>query len=191
MRLSVPAIELCSELLLANKSAFDGVVVVSPKISQIPHTELRTPLQRVSNLDRKADSCLFVAAGEASSVSQGRIVFSGTGPIDRDYDDVRSYERAAFAGVERAIEAGCKRPLVYVVGDKFGGMREASMLGALRAAYVPIEAREFEVEGQKVDTLGFFGSDKKNVDLVRALEMGRIASRDIGGSDPERMAAPK
>ena len=49
----------------------------------------------------------------------------------------------------------------------------------------------------KVDALGFFDpSSSKNavgsagdnlVDITNAIEMGRIACRDIGGSDPERM----
>ena len=29
------------------------------------------------------------------------------------------------------------------------------------------------------------------LDLIRALESGRIVSRDLGGSDPERMAPPR
>jgi leucyl aminopeptidase len=45
----------------------------------------------------------------------------------------------------------------------------------------------------KVKSIGFFDSGKsaEKLKLAQALEMGRIVSRDIGGSDPERMAAPR
>ena len=42
--------------------------------------------------------------------------------------------------------------------------------------------------------LGVFGDAKQvgdKIDFARALEAGRIVSRDIGGSDPERTAAPR
>ncbi len=44
------------------------------------------------------------------------------------------------------------------------------------------------------DKIGVYGDAKmieSKLDLAKALEMGRIVSRDIGGSDPERMAAPR
>ena len=46
----------------------------------------------------------------------------------------------------------------------------------------------------KVSKLGVFGDPKQvgdKIDFARALEAGRIVCRDIGGSDPERMAAPR
>ena len=46
----------------------------------------------------------------------------------------------------------------------------------------------------KVEKFGVYGSKDlvgSKIDLAIALEAGRIVSRDIGGSDPERMAAPR
>ena len=56
-----------------------------------------------------------------------------------------------------------------------------------------IEARETfpEKTSKGLIRLGIFGNDYKKVNLAEALEEGRIISRDIGGSDPERMAAPR
>ena len=66
-----------------------------------------------------------------------------------------------------------------------------TILGALEALYVPLELREQIPERAiKVSKLGIFG-DQSNVDIANALETGRIISKDIGGSDPERMAAPR
>ena len=46
----------------------------------------------------------------------------------------------------------------------------------------------------KVDQLGIYAQSNVDVEAllrnVTAIELGRIVTRDIGGSDPERMAAP-
>ena len=74
---------------------------------------------------------------------------------------------------------------------KFPQAEIVTILGALEALYVPLEVREQVPEkAVKVSKLGIFGDDSK-IELANALETGRIVSRDIGGSDPERMAAPK
>lgn len=60
--------------------------------------------------------------------------------------------------------------------------------------YVPLEVREQVPEkAVKVNSFGVFNSGKsfENLKLAQALELGRCVSRDIGGSDPERMAAPR
>ena len=67
-----------------------------------------------------------------------------------------------------------------------------AILGALKALYVPLEMRE-DVPDKKAKAkhLGVFGARQNQLDLAHALEAGRIVSRDIGGSDPERMAAAR
>ncbi len=60
---------------------------------------------------------------------------------------------------------------------------------------MPLEVRE-QVPSRAVKArgLGIFGDSGKSeeeINLALALEMGRIVSRDIGGSDPERMAPPR
>lgn len=107
-----------------------------------------------------------------------------------------SYADAAQRGVIRAIKAGCRAPcLFFNVKKKFPQGALVAILGGLRALYVPLEMREANPKrAQKVEKMGIFASDEsvtKNMDLIQALEMGRIVSRDIGGSDPERMAAPR
>ena len=45
----------------------------------------------------------------------------------------------------------------------------------------------------KVENLGYWHANPNEaarlIDVVNATEIGRIVARDIGGSDPERMAA--
>ena len=67
----------------------------------------------------------------------------------------------------------------------------SALLGALAATYVPLEIRDLGGDGvRKVSCLGWMG-DSKVADEALALETGRIVCRDIGGSDPERTAAPR
>jgi len=63
-----------------------------------------------------------------------------------------------------------------------------------------LQVRENVPERQsKVDKLGFFigqtsfdsNYNEKLVNYARAIELGRIVGRDIGGADPERMAPPR
>ena len=79
--------------------------------------------------------------------------------------------------------------------SKFPNAGLVTVLGALKALYVPLEVREQVPEkATKVIKIGIFGDTHKigsKVDMAKALEAGRIVSRDIGGSDPERMAAPR
>ena len=76
-------VQVCSDLESAD---YDGVIIVGPNIKDIPIELLRMPLQAVADVDRSAEGGLFVVAGQGGVK---RIVFSGTGRLDRDYDDVR------------------------------------------------------------------------------------------------------
>ncbi|BHF85458.1 metalloexopeptidase activity [Sparganum proliferum] len=67
-----------------------------------------------------------------------------------------------------------------------------AVLGALHALYMPLELREIHSEKpSKFDKLGVFNATQKLLFIAAAIEEGRRVARDIGGSDPERMAAPK
>merc|ERR1712106_158831 len=88
-----------------------------------------------------------------------------------------------------------KRPLLAVQGNLPNKSAEdaqlSALLGALAAVYVPLEMREADKErATKVSGLGWAG-EKKVMEEAQAIEAGRVVARDIGGSDPERMAAPK
>ncbi len=76
-------VQVCSDLESAD---YDGVVVVGPNIKDIAIELLRNPLQAVADVDKSAEDGLFVVAGHGGVK---RIIFSGTGPLHRDYDDVR------------------------------------------------------------------------------------------------------
>ncbi|EDV22798.1 expressed hypothetical protein, partial [Trichoplax adhaerens] len=122
-------------------------------------------------------------------------IYSSTGPVNRDYDDVRRVTDAAKAAIVRAYKAGHKRPVLVLPKETpFSNSFEAGVLGALSAAYVPLELREARPnKARNIDELGVFvrnGQEEALVPFLKAIESGRLVSRDIGGSDPERMAPP-
>jgi len=192
-------------------SEFDCVVFVSTPADDSLFNQFPAEARKViENLRQKDKS----AAGGVSfltptSIPSGRLVLSPSGPLNRDVDDVRRLSDAAFAGVSRALKSGARRPLLVsptrVSLPGFEDALLAALMGALHATYVPLEVREarqkFGSQGAKeiakVDTLGVFVEKDAEMwrngvlELARAIESGRIVARDIGGSDPERMAAPR
>ena len=65
-------------------------------------------------------------------------IFSPTGPLNRDQDDVRCLLDAAVKGMKRAIKAGSKKPVLVVptsYGEQFTDAVMATWLGAFYALY--------------------------------------------------------
>jgi len=189
---------------------FDCVVFVSTPdgalFSQLP-SEAREAVENLRQKDKSAAG--KVAFLTPKSIPSGRLVIAPSGPLNRDEDDVRRLNDAAFAGIERALAAGARRPLLVsparVTLPGFEDALLAATLGALHAVYVPLEVREARQkfgsggakEVAKIDALGIYVEKDADmwksgvVELAGAIESGRIVARDIGGSDPERMAAPR
>lgn len=173
-------------------TGYDGIILVASSLDRVTGdlAPLLAPLKAQESFDEsvaKDGACVKV------SVSAGRLIYAPTGPLNRDQDDVRRFADAAASGVKRALKAGIKQPLLVCApnDNSFPDAEIVTLLGALHALYVPLEIREDVPEkATKVTTLGFLGSNKI-VQLAVALESGRTVARDIGGSDPERMAPPR
>ena len=177
-------------------SDWDAVVAVGPSASFPDATEVQAVLEQSAALDaRLLKDGGFLAA---PPVAGGRLVFSPTGPLDRDYDDVRRFAAAAAKGIARARDAGARRPLLLLGGvpetPLFRRAVEVCLLGACQALWQPLEAREArgEDEVEPVQRVGFVHDDAVDGDAlaqgVMALEAGRRLARDLGGTEPERMA---
>lgn len=174
-------------------SAYDGLVVVSPGVDSLGGdvSFVKSAVQSALELDKSVAKQPSVVAISGHALK--RAVFSPTGPLNRDYDDVRRYGDAATAGMKRALEAGMKKPVLFTVPHaSYQNASLVSLLGAMHGLYVPLELRE-RTDGQalkaKVETLGVW-DEKKLIIYAMAIESGRTVYRDIGGSDPERMAPP-
>jgi len=187
--MSLPRVAACSDL---ESDKYDAIILVAPNTDSVPGL-LKSALDPILAVDgaTKGKGCTLVPV----SLPAKRLIFSNTGPVDRDYDDLRRFSEAGAAGVKRAIAAGARAPLLVHQGalKHNGDAKQASLctlLGGLAATYVPLEMRESVKEkAKKIDDLGWYG-DADLVQVALNIEQGRIVGRDIGGSDPERMAAP-
>lgn len=175
---------------------FDAVLVVTDTIDKLTGNLecLKQPLEDYGKIDGLNKDVVVI---RTDAVPSKRLLFSPTGPLNRDYDDVRRFYDAAEKGIKRALKAGSKKPLlVRPVDASFPNAGHCTTLGTLQGLYVPLEVRESQPEkAQKVEHLGVWCNDmdrvNKGVVLDHGLEAGRVVTRDIGGTDPERMAAPK
>ena len=79
----LPPIVVTNDL---NSTVFDSIIVVAPKIECIPFDILKTPLETYLSVDKNAESGVFAVASELPSK---KIIFSGTGKFQNDWDDVR------------------------------------------------------------------------------------------------------
>uniref|UniRef100_A0A8C7Q5V3 DNA sliding clamp PCNA n=1 Tax=Oncorhynchus mykiss TaxID=8022 RepID=A0A8C7Q5V3_ONCMY len=177
---------------------YDGIVLVTQSYDTLPKELqcLKAPLLDYSSVDcGLGDEVVLL---KVPGLPGNRLVFASTGPVNRDYDDVRRFSDAAVNGIKRAMKAGMQRPLLVCPRhSSYDRSTLVAALGALHALYMPLEVREASVKPSqyKVCVLGLWvdqeAQGKELVDLASALESGRLACRDIGGSDPERMAAPR
>lgn len=124
-------------------------------------------------------------------VPGGRLILAPTGPLSREYDDVRRFEAAARAGVARARDAGAVAPLLWVdPSSPFAQAVPVAVLGALSGLWQPLEAREARGEQvvEPVAQLGVITKDgEAMLKLTHAIEEGRRLARDLAGTEPERM----
>lgn len=175
-------------------SQYDGLVLVSWPNAPAPKI-IGDVLDNALRLDEglKTETAVL----HVPNVPAGRLVYAPTGPIDPDYHDVRVFKQAALKGMQRALKAGIKKPLLVTRKHAdYVNSELAIVLGALEALYVPLEVREHKIEKRtKVDYLGVWSEDlqktKKIINVAKILESGLYVARDIGGADPERMAPPR
>lgn len=175
-------------------SRFDAVVLVTDKPERLSgNTSI---FENVLSQHGEISSLESLCVLRCDALPAKRLIWSPTGPINRDYDDVRRWGEAAEKGTKKASDLGCKKPLlVTVIHDSFSQSFRVSVLGALHGLYVPLEIREGVPEKAiKAEILGVYVHGIKDaaseLRIIHALEEGRVVTRDIGGSDPERMSAP-
>jgi leucyl aminopeptidase len=195
--MAFPQLNLTMDLtnLVGAKSTHDAVVLVSPKASCQSNIELNTVLEKAAAADKRiGQEAVLIHCAE---IAGGRLIHASTGPIDRDYDDVRNFGDAAAKGIVMAKEAGAKRPLLIVEGvpenETFRQAVAVSYLSACQALWQPLEARErLEEETlEPIESITLFDSNNQlDADFLIAVENGRRLARDLTGTNPERFAPP-
>ncbi|KAJ8396923.1 hypothetical protein AAFF_G00012460 [Aldrovandia affinis] len=142
---------------------FDGIVLVAQGFDKLPNEleRLKGPLQDYSSVDSGLTEEVVVL--RVPGLPGNRLVYASTGPINRDYDDVRRFSDAAVNGIKRAMKAGMQRPLlVCPPHSSYENGPLVAALGALHALYMPLEVREAALKSSphKVATLGLWAKDE-------------------------------
>jgi len=173
-------------------SSFDCYIYIATNLEKdlVDHNECFNDFKTL----KEVNSC-FESEITFTLINKKRYIYMPTGPLNRDYDDVRRVQEAAVKAVEKAIKLGSKKPLlINCVKKSFEHADLCAVLGALDAAHRPLEVREQRGLGLlKIEALGLWEENKQAGETLakhaNAIELGRIVTRDIGGSDPERMSA--
>ncbi|MBL8861685.1 MAG: leucyl aminopeptidase family protein [Planctomycetes bacterium] len=197
--MATPQLLAVPELAKAAKLGFDSAVLVAHDLAGAPPA-WRGAIEAQRAIDARASTQLALVA--CAAAPGGRLVLSPTGPVQRDHDDVRRYADAARNGLRRARDAGSKAPLVVQLAPprdaRLAHATPVAALAALGALWEPLEAREARGESvvEPVEKVGFlapaagsFGA--REAAEVAAIEGGLRIARDLCGTDPERMAAPR
>ncbi|GAA4878060.1 leucyl aminopeptidase family protein [Ferrimonas pelagia] len=163
---------------------WDAVVVISDRFELAQYPAISHLIQHAKAVDLRLgqEPAMLLAPGLAG----GRLVLAPTGSLEGDYEDVRRFAEAAQSGVGLAIRAGARRPLLLIdeptAALRYSEAMAVAMMGAGHELYRPFDAPGLDV------ILGVLGLEQSQ--RANALELGRIAARDLCGGDPEQMAPP-
>ncbi|XP_072391628.1 putative aminopeptidase W07G4.4 isoform X1 [Diabrotica undecimpunctata] len=173
---------------------YDGILLVSAPDQKLKSSKLNSLLQDALSFDQSLKTEIGVLQ---TDLPARRVIYSPTGPIDTDYDDVRIFKNSAAAGIKRALKTGVKKLLVVLEEyPAFENTELVTLLGVLEALYTPIQVREHDPsKTNKVDLVGVYTENpdktKAIVGQAQVLEISRRVACDIGDSDPERMTPAK
>ncbi len=194
----VTAVPDPGKVAAAKNSSFEAVVLVGHDLAQVDLPPLRDALKTAAAIDQGFAS--RAALWSAPAAAGGRLVTAPTGPLLRDYDDVRRYADAAARGACIARDAGARNVLLCIQpppGDpRYAQAATVAALGALTALWEPLEAREAkrgngDAVVEPVDQLGvaMLGGTfaKADAEFVGAVDEGQRLARDLCGANPERM----
>lgn len=213
--MQLPRLQFLNEVNVTSALTNDGVIIVFHDAEAF--ARLSMPQQLTPSITLLND---FVKADESSKkkevnvlvndkVPGGKMIIAPTGPLLRDYDDVRRYAEAAKRAISRAKAMGTmKSPLLVLqpppfdkmeesIGAGFSQYYEVATLAALAEMHDPVEARESIPDyGERMlhglDVIVMGENEvvlKERLEFVKAVETGRRLARDIGSPDPERMNA--
>ncbi|KAI6190008.1 CYTOSOL-AP domain-containing protein [Aphelenchoides bicaudatus] len=183
-----------------NDEMYDALVVISESVSAVRDNEKLRHL--VEQIDQYVTIHKGLDSGRAtvlfhSNLPSKRLIYSSTGSTNGDFDDVRHFLEAGKAGMKSALEAGVKFPLLAIVpSERFPNAQLSAALGALHQLYVPYNIRsEVPERAKKIERIGILSIANTNSGrLLRQLDAFQssfIVTRDIGDTDPQRMAPPR
>lgn len=177
-----------------NDNKWDALVYISDKVGSETSDDVDAALKTHAALDeRTGKKALFIAS---NTMPGNRLISAPTGPLDRDYDDVRSVYDAARNAADICLASGVSSPLLVVelstAHEAFKNALEVAFLGFCQALWQPLEARQHLGEDniETIQAVGLYSTNDIDVGWLSALEAGKRVARDLCGTEPERMAPP-
>ncbi|KAK7590114.1 hypothetical protein V9T40_001727 [Parthenolecanium corni] len=177
-----------------NATGYDGIIFIShAKPGTEGPEEISSALAQAVKIDKAIENEITVLPVDLPSQ---RVVYVPV-PVNLDIHDVRSFGEAGKKGILRSLKAGVTKPLIILpTHTEFPYCQLVTLLGVFEALYVNLQYREDKPDVfPKVKQIGLCASDTKKIGQILetavTLESGRWVARDIGGSDPERMAPVK
>jgi leucyl aminopeptidase len=169
---------------------WDALIVIAQDVTTIPHLAIKQAIQQAAAFDQRIGRSLTLLIN--AQVPGQRLVLAPTGPLQRDYDDVRNIADVAKQAMLEAKAAGAKQPLVWLDAmpdERYKFAAEVVFLAMAQALWQPLEAREAlnEQALEPVTQIGMVGIDQQTADFINATEAGRRVARDLCGTEPERM----
>lgn len=178
-----------------NDKQWDGIIVISPDSANFGHSALDEVISRFLVIDNRVGNQPLLLA--ADGLPGGRLIYSPTDKLTREYDDVRRFSDASKLAAKLCRDAGIKKPLLWVTNvpetNTYQHSLEVTYLGFCQALWQPLEAREHLDESviEPLEIIGLIGASENQCQWLKAAEAGRRVARDLCGTEPERMAPPK
>ncbi|CAD5232065.1 unnamed protein product [Bursaphelenchus xylophilus] len=173
---------------------FDGVIVVSHSLEALTnHAQFKVLAHQLT--EQSSHGVLnrpgFLLHTELPSK---RLFYSPVSFGNHDFDDIRKYRHAGEQGIALALSSGVKNPLLAVVPNTdHPNALVVAALGVFHKLHVPLNIRQEESNrSQKVERLGVLSTgsfhSSETLKLLDALQSSFAVCRDIGDTDPQRMA---
>lgn len=169
----------------------DALIIITTAAFQLPDATLNQFVVQAALIDQRVGKETVLL--HCASVPGQKLIVAPVGPLNRDYDDVRSFADVAKVAILLAKNAGARQPLVWVQGPAqacFAKATEVVYLAMAQALWQPLEGREAlgEEKVEPVTHIGLVGATSEQLRYLHAVEAGRRLARDLCGTEPERMA---
>ncbi|ASG66190.1 peptidase M17 [Idiomarina piscisalsi] len=192
--MAFPKLDVVSSLADAySKDGTDALIVVG-HFDIVDDSALAEKIAQAKTTDQRVGSDVLLLRAEG--VPGQRLVTAPTGPLNRDFDDVRQVFDAAHKAAKIAQDAGARHPVIALNNVDINDTRYqqaflAAYLGVCQSLYQPLEAREAHGEEAIEPTQNVTLIGELDADWAMAVEAGKRVARDLAGTEPERMAPPR
>ncbi|CAK5024157.1 unnamed protein product [Meloidogyne enterolobii] len=191
---------------VVNETIFDVIILVSDGVKSLSlledkYNEVRLAVENFSKI------CCSLDDGNdwlipTEKIPAKRLIYSSTGSIHGDFDDVRKYIKAGIAAGKRFLMTGARSPLLITLPtERFPAAQICSAIGFLHSLYTPLLNRE-KIENfvEKADLIGILELKTKCQkiknfvphgsldDFLQGIQSSFNLCRDIGDGDPQRMS---